>query len=90
MEIRTWAFWAVFVFGAFSAAATETENQGIRILPAPGKVTVDGDFNDWDLSGGVFVCSDAENLRERFACWFHAMWDKDDLYVLARLSTTRR
>ncbi len=66
------------------AFATETENLGLRILPAPGKVTIDGDFKDWDLSGGVFVCSDAENLRERIGCWFHAMWDKDNLYVLAR------
>ena len=65
-------------------SATETENQGLRILPAPGKVTVDADVKDWDLSGGIFVCSDAENLRGRIATWFHAMWDSENLYLLAR------
>jgi hypothetical protein len=64
--------------------ATETENHGIRILPAPGPMTVDGSPADWDLSGGVFVCSDVENLRGRFATWFHLHWDKDGLYALAR------
>ena len=66
------------------ANATETENLGIRVLPAPGKVTVDAKCDDWDLSGGVFVCGDVENLREKVACWFHLMWDQDNLYVLAR------
>jgi hypothetical protein len=66
------------------ARATETENQGVRILPTPGKMAIDADVKDWDLSGGVYVCSDAENLRERLACWFHAMWDNDNLYILAR------
>jgi hypothetical protein len=40
------------------AWATETENLGIRVLPASGKVVVDGQVNDWDLSGGVFCCGD--------------------------------
>jgi hypothetical protein len=64
--------------------ATETEHYGIKILPAPGKVTVDGKVDDWDLSGGTFVCSDVENLREKLACWFHVMYDQSNLYVLAR------
>ena len=42
---------------AASALATPTENLGIRVLPAPGKVAVDGKANDWDLSGGVFACA---------------------------------
>ncbi|MEX0671178.1 MAG: hypothetical protein WD060_12050 [Pirellulales bacterium] len=45
--------------------ATETENLGMQVLPAPGKVVVDGKFDDWDLSGGVLVCGDVENLREK-------------------------
>ena len=64
--------------------ATETENLGLRILPAPGKVVVDAKFDDWDLAGGVFACGDVENLRDRLACWFHLMYDKDRLYLLAR------
>jgi sugar lactone lactonase YvrE len=64
--------------------ATETENLGIRALPPPGKVAVDGKFDDWDLSGGIFACGDAENQREKFAVWFHLMADADKLYLLAR------
>lgn len=64
--------------------ATETENLGISVLPAPGKVVVDGKTGDWDLSGGVFVCGDVEHMRDRFALWLHAMYDADNLYLLAR------
>ena len=66
---------------AASAQRTETENLGIAVLPAPGKVVVDGKCDDWDLSGGVFVCGDVENMRDRFAVWFHAMYDSENLYL---------
>ncbi len=66
------------------AWATETENQGIHLLPAPGKVVIDGKTNDWDLSGGVFACGDVEHLRDQFAVWIHVMYDADHVYVLAR------
>lgn len=66
------------------ARATETENLGIRFLPVPGKVAIDGKTDDWDLSGGVLVCGDVENLRDKMAVWMHAMYDADNLYVLAR------
>ena len=72
------------LFIAAGAWATESENLGISILPAPAKVVVDGKVGDWDLSGGRFVCSDPETLREKLACWFHLMYDADNLYVLAR------
>jgi hypothetical protein len=64
--------------------ATETENLGISILPTPGAVTIDGKVNDWDLSGGEFICSDAENQRDKMAVWMHGMYDADNLYLLAR------
>jgi outer membrane protein assembly factor BamB len=64
--------------------ATETENQVLRILPAPEKVVVDGKFDDWDLSGGIFACGDVERLREHYGLWFHAMYDADNVYLLAR------
>ncbi|NQZ68189.1 MAG: PQQ-binding-like beta-propeller repeat protein, partial [Lentisphaeria bacterium] len=67
-----------------SVTATETENIGIRVLPAPGKVKVDGKIDDWDLSGGIFACSDAEVLREKVGTWVHLMYDKDNLYILSR------
>ncbi len=64
--------------------ATETENQVLRILPAPGKVVVDGKFDDWDLSGGIFACGDVERLREHYGLWLHGMYDSDNVYLLAR------
>ncbi|HPD15250.1 MAG TPA: hypothetical protein PLE19_09880 [Planctomycetota bacterium] len=72
------------VLFALAAEATETENLGIQVLPAPGKVVVDGKADDWDLSGGVFACGDVENLRDKLACWFHLMYDAENLYLLAR------
>jgi hypothetical protein len=65
-------------------AATETENLGLRILPTPGAIQVDGKAEDWDLSGGIFTCGDVENQRGQFGTWFHAMYDADNLYILAR------
>ncbi|MGD0089023.1 MAG: hypothetical protein ABSE73_03815, partial [Planctomycetota bacterium] len=64
-------------------ASTPTENLGIRALPAPGKVVVDGKSDDWDLSGGVFACDNVEEQRANFAVWLHLMYDADNLYVLA-------
>ena len=67
-----------------AARATETENLNMQVLPAPGKVVIDGKTDDWDLSGGVFVCGDVEHQRDQLAVWIHAMYDAENLYVLAR------
>lgn len=71
---------------AFVAAAqgAQTENLGMRALPAPGRVLVDGKTGDWDLSGGIFACDDVETQRDNYATWLHAMHDADNFYVLAR------
>ena len=63
---------------------TETEHLGMQFLPAPGKVAVDGKFDDWDLTGGILACSDVENLRDQYGVWFHTMYDAENVYVLAR------
>ena len=64
--------------------ASETENRGLRVLPAPGPIVADGKTGDWDLSGGVFACGELEHLRDNSSVWFHAMYDSENLYVLAR------
>jgi hypothetical protein len=69
---------------ACTSRATETEHHGIAVLPAPGKLKLDGKLDDWDLSGGVFVCGDVEHLRDQFSVWVHAMYDEQFIYVLAR------
>ena len=77
------AFVIVFLW-ITALPATETENLGIRVLPAPGKVIVDGKTDDWDLSAGMFTCGDVENRRDTMSTWFHAMYDANNLYVLTR------
>jgi hypothetical protein len=70
----------------YPAWATETENLGLRVLPAPAVITVDGRSADWDLSGGIFACGDCETQRDKFAVWFHANYDAEKLYILCRWS----
>ena len=69
-----------------AASATETENLNMRVLPVPGKVTVDGKIDDWDLSGGIFSSHNLEEMRDEYGAWFHMMYDAQNLYVLARVS----
>ena len=77
------ATFALFL-AATSAHATPTENVGLHVLPAPGKVTVDGKTGDWDLSGSIFASDNVEKQRDSYAVWFSAMYDRDNLYLLAR------
>ena len=77
-------FLFLFLVLSLSVFATETENLGIRVLPTPSKMVIDGKTNDWDLSGGVFVCGDVENLRDKIGCWIYTMYDQDNLYVLTK------
>ncbi len=73
-------------------AGTPTENLGIRALPVPGAgagakaVVIDGKFDDWDLSGGMFICNNVEKDREQFSAWVHLMYDAEHLYLLARVT----
>ncbi len=78
-----------FVLGLFlltcgQLQATETENLNIQILARSKPVVIDGKMDDWDLSGGVFVCNDVENLRSQMGTWIHLMYDAENLYVLSR------
>lgn len=70
--------------GVVRLQATPTEHYRLRVLPAPGPVAVDGRAADWDLSDGVFICDDVETQRTQYAVWFHAMYDDQYLYLLAR------
>ena len=60
------ALLAALAFAA-AAPAVPTENLGVRALPAPGKVQIDGRIDDWDLTGGIFACDDPETQRDQFA-----------------------
>lgn len=63
------------------AHATQTDNFGLRAVPPPGKVIIDGQLNDWDLSGQVLMCYDLETLQEKYSAKVALMYDADNLYV---------
>ena len=91
MRIRTaFAAWArltataLLMAAGLTATAIETENNTLPVLPTPGTIVVDGKTDDWDLSSGVFACGEVEHLRDQYSLWFHAMYDADAIYLLAR------
>src|SRR5258708_31370626 len=75
------AFAVIFCVFALNAHATQTDNHGIHIVPVPGKVTIDGKLDDWDLSGQVLMCYDMETLRDIYSARVAMMYDADNLYV---------
>lgn len=69
---------------ASGLVALDTEHLDGDVVPAPGPVKIDGNFTDWDLSNGFYICPDVKSQREVLGVWFHTMYDKDYFYVLAR------
>ncbi len=70
-----------FFLAGMTVRATQTDNHGIHALPVPGKVTIDGKLDDWDLSGQVFMCYDIEALKDIYSARVAAMYDADNLYL---------
>ena len=75
---------AALALTATPSRATETEHTQFKIFRAKGPVSVDGKFDDWDLTGSMLICSDVENYRDQFASWQTAAYDDDNLYLLSR------
>ncbi|MDR2675517.1 MAG: hypothetical protein LBC18_11840 [Opitutaceae bacterium] len=63
----------------------QSQNEGIRAVPAPGAVKIDGDLSDWDFSGRIWSFADIA-IRERYSAETAAMWDKDYLYVALKFN----
>jgi hypothetical protein len=61
----------------------QSQNEGMLVLPAPGKVTIDGDLSDWDWSGRIWAFADA-GVRDRYSVEVAAMWDIENLYLAAK------
>ena len=64
----------------YAAVQNKADNTEIRIVPAPGTVTVDGKLDDWDLTGSIFMFID-EASRESYNVRAAMMYDKEFLYV---------
>jgi hypothetical protein len=67
-----------------SALAVPSLNTELVAVPAPGKVSVDGDLGDWDLSGTIYSCPDTQTYAELGAVRSAAMYDADGLYLSFR------
>ncbi|MEI7733154.1 MAG: hypothetical protein WCO56_26515 [Verrucomicrobiota bacterium] len=61
----------------------QSQNEGLRVLPVPGKVTIDGDLRDWDWSGRIWCFVDT-SVRSRYSVEFAGMWDAEYLYLAAK------
>ncbi|MDA1088638.1 MAG: hypothetical protein O2901_16700, partial [Verrucomicrobia bacterium] len=70
---------AADAFG-YAAVQNKADNTEIRIVPAPGKVTVDGVLADWDLSGAIFMFID-EASRDAYHVRAAMMYDKEYVYI---------
>ena len=66
---------------ACPAGARQGFNE-IQAVPVPGKVAIDGDLNDWDLSGAIETFYD-ESMIPSFSVKLAFMYDADALYVAA-------
>jgi hypothetical protein len=75
---------AIIIMGSLSVLADVGRglHKKIYAVPVPGKVVIDGNLNDWDISGQIHsyvVAETAETQGAKIAL----MYDKDALYVSA-------
>jgi hypothetical protein len=75
---------AAAFLAALPSFATETEHTRYKVFRADAPITVDGSWEDWDLTGSMLICSDVENYRDQFASWQCAAYDDENLYLLSR------
>lgn len=65
-----WSLMATFVTatmlaGQLAIGGGQTDNYNLRAVPRPGKVVIDGNLEDWDLSGEVVMCYDLSTLLDK-------------------------
>src|ERR1043166_2956441 len=75
-----------FVLLAVSASANINVGRydAVHIVPAPGKVTIDGDLSDWDRSGEFFTYR-FEEQKDKYHVRGAMMYDADNLYIAAHI-----
>jgi hypothetical protein len=83
-----WAVASSLALGSVShgylATVNKTDYQEMHIVPAPGKVVIDGNLKEWDMSGAVDLFLD-DSSRETMSVQGAYMYDKDALYVGGRV-----
>ena len=74
---------AMILTGAHAAEnmiGRQSQNEGLSVVPAPGRVVIDGKLDDWDFSGRIWCFAD-QAIRNRYSAEVAAMWDDDALYL---------
>lgn len=83
VSTRTLATGLTLVILAVAAGPThalQSNNYVLHNVPAPGPVVVDGNLDDWDLSGEVWYYAET-SLRNRYSLRGYAMWTSEALYL---------
>jgi len=75
----------VFMIVAARANINVGRFDAVHIVPAPGKVTIDGELSDWDRSGEFFTYR-YEEQKDKFALLGDMMYDAENLYIAAHIS----
>lgn len=76
---------AVVFAGAGAWAQGVYHNQRIFVVPAPGKVTMDGQLEDWDLSGEILTYVVEASMAYQSAKTA-MMYDAEALYISGRVA----
>lgn len=67
-------------YGAENMIGRQSQNEGLPVLPAPGRIVIDGNLSDWDLSGRIWCFAD-QSIRNRYSTEVSAMWDQEALFL---------
>lgn len=64
-----------------SLHAARTTNLDMPAVPVPTNVVIDGNLDDWDRTGGIWLCTNIEKLGATKSAKVYAMFDREALYV---------
>ncbi|HUU31971.1 MAG TPA: hypothetical protein VMY69_07740, partial [Phycisphaerae bacterium] len=81
------SLWGTGEFLAAGQQAVVVNNQNFFVVPAPGKVTIDGDLGDWDTSCGYGPQYVDPALRDRNNVTWLAMYDAEAIYLGAAFNS---
>ncbi|HPM85276.1 MAG TPA: hypothetical protein PLF81_31455, partial [Candidatus Anammoximicrobium sp.] len=81
-----WIAVAIGMAGGGGEAPAQSAGRHERLVavPAPGPVTLDGDLQEWDRSGGIQSVYDPA-LADRFTATLAAMYDREALFLAAHV-----
>ncbi len=65
---------------AYVAIINKADHNEIHLVPAPGKVKINGDLKDWDLSGAILLYMDKAS-KNVYALRVALMYDKTHVYI---------